>query len=127
LERLEPDLLVDCAHNVDGASTLAEYLRGLPRDSDRTLLLGASGDKNARSLMGPLAAQVDRVLTTHCSHPRATSAGDLALSLVGVRVPVLPAGPIEDALPLARAGGGLVIVAGSVFLAGAVRELVGVQ
>jgi dihydrofolate synthase/folylpolyglutamate synthase len=127
LERLEPDLLVDCAHNVDGASTLAEYLRGLPRDSERTLLLGASGDKDARSLMGPLAAQVDRVLTTHCSHPRATSAGDLAQSLVGVRVPVLPAGPIENALPLAREGGGLVIVAGSVFLAGAVRELVGVQ
>jgi len=38
---------------------------------------------------------------------------------------VLPAGPIEEALDVARSDGGLVIVAGSVFLAGAVRELVG--
>ena len=75
-------------------------------------------------MMGPLAGQVDRVLTTHCSHPRATPAGDLAKKLVDIKVPVLPAGPIEDALELAQDDGGMVIVAGSVFLAGAVRELV---
>ena len=91
--------------------------------------MGASSDKDARSMMGPLAGQVDRVLTTHCAHPRATPAGDLAQQLVDVRVPVLPAGPIEQALVLAREdvddAQDLVIVAGSVFLAGAVRELVG--
>jgi dihydrofolate synthase/folylpolyglutamate synthase len=125
LERLADDLLVDCAHNVAGATTLAQYLRELPRDGPRTLLLGASEDKDPRSMLGPLAGQVDRVLTTHCAHPRATPAGDLAQKLVDVRVPVLPAGPVEEALPLARTGDDLVIVAGSVFLAGAVRELVG--
>ena len=40
-------------------------------------------------------------------------------------MPVLPAGPIEDALPMARQGRGLVIVAGSLFLAGAARDLLG--
>jgi len=125
LERLADDLLVDCAHNVAGATSLALYLRELPREVPRTLLLGASSDKDPRSMMGPLAGQVDRVLTTHCAHPRATPAGDLAQKLVDVRVPVLPAGPVEDALPMARQGDDLVIVAGSVFLAGAVRELVG--
>ena len=75
-------------------------------------------------MIGPLSGQVDKVLTTQCSHPRASSAGDLAKELIDVQVPVMPAGPIEDALPLARESGGLVIVAGSVFLAGAVRELV---
>ena len=82
-------------------------------------------------MLGPLAGQVDRVLTTHCAHPRAIPAGDLAQKLIDVRVPVLPAGPIEEALPLAlegvSAGEDLVIVAGSVFLAGAVRELVDAQ
>ncbi len=129
LERLADDLLVDCAHNVAGANALAEYLRTLPREGGRTLLMGASDDKDPRSMLGPLAGQVDRVLTTHCAHPRATPAGDLAQKLVDVRVPVLPAGPIEEALPLARQDldqkDDLVIVAGSVFLAGAVRELVG--
>jgi len=104
-------------------------LRALPREGRRTLLLGASSDRDPREMMGPLASQVDRVLTTHCAHPRATPAGDLAGQLVDVRVPVLPAGPIEDALPFALSSqhseGDLVVVAGSVFLAGAVRELVG--
>ena len=127
LEHLSDSLLLDCAHNVDGASTLATYLRTLPRVGRRTLLLGASSDKDPRSMLGPLTGQVDRVLTTNCSHPRATPAGDLANLLVDVQVPVLPAGRIEDALPMAQASDDLVIVAGSVFLAGAVRDLVGQQ
>ena len=74
-------------------------------------------------MLGPLSGQVDAVMTTHCSHPRATPAGDLAQALIDVQVPVLPAGPIEEALGVAGEAGGLVIVAGSVFLAGAVGEL----
>ena len=111
-----------------GAVALAEHLRSLPSDGRRrTLLLGMSADKDARAVVVSLAPLVDRVLTTHCAHPRAASAGDLAALLVGVSVPVLPAGPVEQALELARAGDGLVIAAGSVFLAGAVRDLVGAR
>lgn len=124
LERAASDILIDCAHNLEGASALATYLRTVPRDQPRTLLLGASTDKDIRSMIGPLAGQVDRVLTTHCRHPRATPAGDLAKALIDVKVPVLPAGPVEEAIEFARSDGGLVVVAGSVFLAGAVRELV---
>lgn len=128
LEWLGDDLLVDCAHNDAGAVALAEHLRSLPSDGRRrTLLLGMSADKDARAVVVSLAPLVDRVLTTHCAHPRAASAGDLAALLVGVSVPVLPAGPVEQALELARAGDGLVIAAGSVFLAGAVRDLVGAR
>ena len=78
-------------------------------------------------MLGPLASQFDRVFTTHCSHPRATPAGDLAKQLVDVQIPVLPAGAIEDALEMAMGKDGMVVVAGSVFLAGAVRELVNQQ
>lgn len=128
LEWLADDLLVDCAHNDAGAVALAAHLRSLPSDGRRrTLLLGMSSDKDARAVVVSLASGVDRVLTTHCAHPRARTAGDLAADLVDVDVPVLPAGPVEQALPLARSRGDLVVVAGSVFLAGAVRDLVGVR
>ena len=89
------------------------------------LLLGVSSDKDPRSMVVALEGVVDRVITTQCAHPRALPAGSLAEALVGVGVPVLPAGPVEQALPMARRGGGLVIAAGSIFLSGAVRELVG--
>ena len=126
LEWLAPDLLVDSAHNAEGAARLAEFLRERsPDDRPVHLLLGMSNDKDARSVAAALGSVVDRVYTTQCGHPRACSAGDLATRLVSLDVPVLPAGPIEDALPVARAGGALVVVAGSVFLAGAVRDLVG--
>jgi len=134
LEWLAPDLLVDCAHNRDGAMRLGASLREILPESDsdetrqrRTLLLGTSADKDARAIVVALSPYVDRILTTQCSHPRATPAGDLAEQLVDVGVPVLPAGRIEQALPMAREGGGLVIGAGSVFLVGAIRELAGAR
>ena len=90
-----------------------------------TLLLGASADKNVRSIAAILAPWVDTIYTTHCSHPRAMRAGDVAAQLSGVTQRVVPAGEVEVALPAARESGNLVLVAGSLFLAGAVRELCG--
>jgi dihydrofolate synthase/folylpolyglutamate synthase len=115
LEWLAPDVLVDAAHNVDGAVTLAAYLRGRGTRLRRTLLLGASREKDIRAIGALLAPHVDRVLTTAGEHPRAMAPGDVA------------AGPIEQALPLARSGGGEVIAAGSIFLVGAVRDLLGIR
>ena len=51
--------------------------------------------------------------------------GDVAAQLVDLKLPVTPAGRVEEALGVARATGGIVVVAGSLFLAGAVRELCG--
>ncbi|MBK9367297.1 MAG: bifunctional folylpolyglutamate synthase/dihydrofolate synthase [Deltaproteobacteria bacterium] len=124
-EWLAEDLLIDGAHNVDGARALASALAALPRDRPRTLLLGASKDKDVRAIAAALRPMIDRVFTTSCAHPRAMMPGEVAERLVGLGVPVLPAGPIEDALPMAREGRGLVIVAGSLFLAGAARDLLG--
>jgi dihydrofolate synthase/folylpolyglutamate synthase len=124
-EWLADDLLIDGAHNVDGARALASALAALPRDRPRTLLLGASKDKDVRAIAAAIRPMIDRVFTTSCAHPRAMMPGEVAERLVGLGVPVLPAGPIEDALPMAREGRGLVIVAGSLFLAGAARDLLG--
>lgn len=124
IEWLAPDLLLDAAHNADGAARLADFLRELPRDRPRYLLLGMSSDKDARAVAASLKSCVDRIFTTQCAHPRACSAGELAEQLVAVGIPVLPAGPIEEALPAVRDGEALIIVAGSVFLAGAVRDIV---
>ena len=126
IERIESNLWLDCAHNPVGAEQLAVFLRGLPTDvRPRTLLLGMSGEKDARGVARALAPLMERVFTTHCAHPRAMSAGELATHLVDLSCPVLPAGAIEAALPMVRQMPGPVLVAGSVFLVGAVRDILG--
>jgi len=127
LEWLAPDVLIDCAHNPDAALTLAGYLRGRPRRFTRTLLLGCSREKDIRAIGAILAPHVDRIYTTSCTHHRALEPGQVAAALEGLSLPVMPAGRIEEALTLARAKGGEVVVAGSCFLAGAVRDILGVR
>lgn len=127
LEWLAPDLLVDGAHNPDGATVLAGFLARLPRDVRRTLVLGGGTDKDVRSVAWTLAPQFDHVYTTACAHTKARSPADVAAELEGLPIPVRPAGPLEDALALARSEGGLVVVAGSLYLVGAVRDLVGLR
>lgn len=124
LEWLSPTVLIDGAHNPDGAERLAAYLSELPREATRTLLFGGGTDKDLRSVAAALAPHVDRIYTTRCGHHKASEPGAVAASLVDVGVPVIPAGSIEDALPAAQELGGLVVVAGSLFLAGAARDLV---
>ena len=123
LEWLDDDLLIDAAHNADGAASLARYLSTLSRDRPRTLVLGASQGKDFRTMVVLLAPHIDKVLTTHGRHRRAAQASEIAESLVGINLPILPAGPIEQALPMARDRRSLVIVAGSVYIAGAARDI----
>jgi dihydrofolate synthase/folylpolyglutamate synthase len=127
LEWLAPDLLIDGAHNPDGAIVLATYLARLPRSTRRTLVLGSGGDKDVRSVAWTLAPHVDRVITTACAHAKARSPEDVAAAIEGLPIPVSVGGPLDLALPSARMDGGLVIVAGSLYLVGAARDLVGIR
>lgn len=125
LEWLAPDLLVDGAHNPAGATTLANYLATLPRDRRRTLVLGGGTDKDLRGVAATLAPAVDRVFTTAGTHPKARSPFQVAGECEGLTISVTPAGLLPEALAAARASGDLVIVAGSLYLIGEVRDLVG--
>lgn len=124
LEWLGPDILLDCAHNAESARTLADALHVLPR-RPRVLVVSVVGGKAVREMLALLAPHVDVVVATRSSSPRALPPQELLAAL--------PAGPMaralveEDplaALATARAAvgpGGLVVVAGSIFLVGEVR------
>lgn len=140
LEWLAEDLLVDGAHNMDGAAVLAGYLAQRPRPvvdgtpRPRVLLLGAGGDKDVRTVILALAPVVDRIVTAQCAHPRARDPVALAEAVreaLGPTCEVSAGGAVEETLPALRAEmrsvGGEVVVAGSLYLVGAVRDLVGVK
>jgi len=120
-----PSILLDGAHNVAGAEALAAHLalRGGPKP---VLLFAAMADKDLAGILLPLVPHVASVVATQPGVTRAADSKDVAAA---AREHGLPAGAEPNparALEKARAlagPGGLVLVAGSLYLVGAVMAV----
>jgi dihydrofolate synthase/folylpolyglutamate synthase len=114
-------VVLDAAHNPAGARALASYLRGVAPDGV-TLVFGAMKDKAIAEMLSALAPVVSTAVCTTAPNARAMPAGELAVmaSRVG-----MTAEAVDDPLTALRracALGRMVVVAGSIFLLGPVRE-----
>ncbi len=120
----EPDIVLDGAHNPDGADSLDALLRDFA-DRRIVMILGVSADKDVRALVGPLAAPAARVIATRYQQDRALAADELAAIVREVHpdVPVETAPDLTHALAAARGQGDLIVIAGSLFLVGEARTL----
>jgi dihydrofolate synthase/folylpolyglutamate synthase len=115
-------VLLDAAHNPEGARALAAYLtRWHPERPP--LVIGVMRDKNVADIAQTLIPVVSSLIATAAPTPRAIPAADLARHLraagaMEVRVEADPVVAIERAFEFADT----ICVAGSIFLAGAVRD-----
>jgi dihydrofolate synthase/folylpolyglutamate synthase len=115
-------VLLDAAHNPEGARALASYLtRWHPEKPP--LVIGVMRDKNVSDIAHTLLPVVSSVIATAAPTPRAIPAIDLARHLRAagaqdVRAESDPIVAIERAFESADT----ICVAGSIFLAGAVRD-----
>jgi len=115
-------VLLDAAHNPEGARALAAYLTRW--HSERPpLVIGVMRDKNVAEIAHTLLPVVSSVIATAAPTPRAIPAVDLARQLRAagaqdVHAESDPIIAIEKAFELADT----ICVAGSIFLAGAVRD-----
>ena len=115
-------VLLDAAHNPEGARALAAYLRRWHTERP-PLVIGVMRDKNVADIARTLLPAVSSVIATAAPTPRAIPAADLAghLRRAGandVRAEPDPILAIETAFGYADT----ICVAGSIFLAGAVRD-----
>ncbi len=123
LQRLPGDLLLDGAHNPAGARALAIYLR--PR-RPFVLVFGAMSDKAVGAMARALFPLASHVILTRAPGRRAASPGQIA-ALAGIhgrRARLEPS--LGRALRVARRlapPGAPVVVAGSLYLIGAVLAL----
>ena len=114
-------LLLDGAHNPAGARALADYVR--ERGQPFVLLFAAMADKAIREMAEVLFPLATSVVITAPDVARAASVGEIFAATDGTSTPRVAGATVASALPLARQlarGRGPVVVAGSLYLVGAV-------
>lgn len=122
-------VVLDGAHNPQAAAALRFALDELGAEVD-ALVIGVSADKDSGGVAGALAGSAPLVIATRAGHsPRALDPGALAATLrahADKRTEVVEAHDLREAVELAlrrTPAGGTIVVAGSLFLVGAVRTL----
>jgi dihydrofolate synthase / folylpolyglutamate synthase len=123
-----PPVILDAAHNAEGAAAFARALKGMTGKCPLALVLGVCGDKDLHGILQPFAGRARRVWGVPLRTPRGRNPGDIAAAAAAIRIEACTA-ELDDALRDARAWavehGGAVAIAGSIFLAGDVLALRG--
>lgn len=121
----DPLVIVDGAHNPDGARALAEALE-LAGDIPLVGLMGMAADKDNEGALEILAPRFGKLICTTPETPRALAAADLAEKARKFCGDTAVCGDIPKACAMglaeARRLGGALIVCGSFFLAAPARK-----
>ncbi len=129
LSRGEQTLVLDGAHNPDGARALAETLRQEFPHEQPTLVLGMLEDKNWETVCRTLAPLFSRIIIVPVNSRRTGRPEALVAACrdaVSPLVPVEIAPSVAEALAVARRDE-IVVVTGSLYLIGEVMELLGLS
>ncbi len=137
LERIEPGLLLDVAHNPAGAWTLRGAISTLPETQARTLIFSCLRDKNLAEMSrilfplfdssdGDPLRRNDHLILAPIANLRAASVDELTAAAKDLGIPAIVAADSAHALDEARRvtpAGGLILATGSVYLIGEIRNL----
>ncbi len=120
-----PLVLLDGAHNVEGAAALAVHIREIVR-RPVVLVFAAMKDKDIRSMTSLLFPLCGTVVLTRVPYKRSASTGELAAAAPAFKGKILLEPDTRKAVRLALAescGRAPVVIAGSLFLIGEVKRL----
>lgn len=120
-----PAVLFDVAHNPAGAWTLRAALNRFPVSGPRTLLFGCLRDKAIQEIAQILFPIFDRIVVTPVDSPRSATVDDFLAAAAKTGFTATAAPSTFEGLQMAlreTPADGLVVVTGSVYLVGALRE-----
>lgn len=123
----EPPVIVDGAHNPDGAAALREALRRVKWKGPVALVAGFCDDKDTPGFLRLLASGVRRAWAVPIPSSRSRTAAATADLMRAAGIAQVEAADVPQALAAAqawaRAENGLVLICGSLFLAGQALDL----
>ncbi|RRR69979.1 MAG: bifunctional folylpolyglutamate synthase/dihydrofolate synthase [Candidatus Viridilinea halotolerans] len=124
-----PPILIDGAHNGDSCTKLIAAIRDAIAHERLILVLGTSRDKEIDAMAAALAPAVAGVVVTRSHHPRAMDLDRIAAAVTPhLHGPLVMAPDVATALATAQGmarANDLVLVTGSLFVAAAAREALG--
>lgn len=116
----DPPVLVDVAHNVEGARALVETIQALFPGSKVAVVAAFSRDKAHRAILAELARVASRFTLTEFEGERATPAAVVAQAApadhITCEVVPVPSEAIRRAREWARRAGAVLVVTGSFYL-----------
>ena len=122
-------IVVDGAHNPAGMQALRAGLDAYFPVLPRVFLLGILKDKDIDAMLAALLRPGDRVVTVRPSSERAAGADVVAAVAAAMGLDTLacgdPAGALAEAAARARSDGALLVAAGSLYLVGGIRTMLG--
>jgi len=118
-------LLLDAAHNQEGAEALAAFLAGRPGGAPADLLFGVLTDKDAAAMLAALAPHARRLILTTPPSSRAWDPAGLLPYLKGREGVEVEPDPARGLDRLLQGNGKTLVVCGSIYLVGEVRGACG--
>lgn len=131
-EVIEGDLtiILDGAHNPDGAEALASTLRTVLKNVKPVAVMGFSADKPFKSMLRVLAPYISEVISVKIGHARSgsTDPEEIRIASEAEGIKAFAAKCLEEALEAgaAKASGNRVplLVCGSLYLVGEARQII---
>ncbi|WP_276955039.1 bifunctional folylpolyglutamate synthase/dihydrofolate synthase [Allomeiothermus silvanus] len=120
LERLGENILLDGAHNPEGAWALRQALKAHFPDKPLVLVLALSKDKDAPAIAQALG-DLGPVILTRYTSPRSRPPAELRAHFPGAQIVETPLPALQKALSMIPQNG-LVVVAGSLYLVGEIKR-----
>ncbi|MHC1741188.1 MAG: folylpolyglutamate synthase/dihydrofolate synthase family protein [Anaerolineaceae bacterium] len=121
----DPILIIDSAHNLDSALKLRIAIDDYLSDRSVLLVFGVSEDKDIAGMFSQLMPRAKMVIATQSTHPRACAANKLVELAHQFGRPAITTSDIPSAIEWAIKHVGeneAIVVAGSIFVAAAVKE-----
>jgi dihydrofolate synthase/folylpolyglutamate synthase len=119
-------VIIDGAHSGRSADALATATRDRCPDTAPVIVAGLLRDKDAASVLAPLADRAERWIVTSPASPRALPAGELGAALAALGATFTEASSVAAAIDAAvRSGHPLIVVTGSLTTAAEARAALG--
>lgn len=119
-----PVVILDGAHNIDGAKALRATLEVVFPEAEIVLVVGILADKDYSMMLCEFAAVADLIIASTADSPRAADPFKIASAVNGCEVTVIPDLQEAVAAGIRQAGmGKIVCICGSLYTVGKAREI----